>query len=302
MSERVEERFSGHESFVCRYGWLPKVFRAVEQSPTILRHELDAMHMLGIGRNMVKSIQFWAESCGVIEQTGDGAHAAGPVGLRLMAVASGWDPYLESHESLWLLHWWLSADAKLGAWLEVFGDGRLHRFDRKTLVDRLAVRGRDKARPLASSTLEQHAGILIQSYLKEDRNSDDTSWCPLQDLGLLTQTVGEDGRTGFTVSNRLPQGLTARVFATCLLDFIRRKDASLTSVALSELVRGDMSLGTVFCMDELNVRRHLDDLSTGLLKGCLRFNDTADTQTVVVDLNLAPEELLLVATAEAVNG
>ncbi len=300
MSERLEERFSGHESFVCRYGWLPKVFRAVDQNPTILKNELEAMHTLGIGRNMVKSLQFWGESTGIIEQDDEAGHRAGPVGIRLMSIA-GWDPYLESHESLWLIHWWLTSYAKLSAWSEVFGDGRLHRFDRKTLVNRLSVRGRDKARPLASSTLEQHAGIFIQSYLKDDRNSDDTSWCPLQDLELLSQSVGEDGRAGFIVSNRLPQGMTERVFATCLLDYVGRKGASQTNVPLSDILRGDYAPGAVFCLDELTVRRLLDDLSNGLLRNCLRFNDTADTQSVVVNTNNAPDELVLAVGTEVLD-
>lgn len=300
MSERFEQRFSGHESFVCRYGWLPKIFRAVELNSTILKDELEAMHTLGIGRNMVKSIQFWGESTGVIEPDGAGGHRAGPVGTRLMSVA-GWDPYLESHESLWLIHWWLSSYAKLGAWSEVFGDGRLHRFDRKGLVDRLGIRGKDKARPLASSTLEQHAGIFIQSYLKEERNNDDTSWCPLQDLSLLTQIAGADGRVAFSVANRLPQGLTERVFATCLLDYVRQTRGSQKSIQLAEILRGDFAPGSVFCLDELTVRRFLDDLSNSLLKSCLRFNDTADTQSIVVNLNNAPDDLVLAVEAEVAD-
>ena len=300
MSDRMEDRFSGHESFVCRYGWLPKVYRAVMQDPAILRDELKAMHTLGIGRNMVKSIQFWGESTGVIQPGETGRHEPGPVGQRLFGVG-GWDRYLESLESLWLIHWWLVSNAKLAAWSEVFGDGRLQRFDRKTLVDRLDVRGRDKARPLASSTLEQHAAILMQSYLKDERSSDDTSWCPLQDLSLLMQTVTDDGRVAFNVSNRQPLGLTERAFAVCLLDYVRRRGADQSNLALADVTRGDFAPGMVLCLDELTVRRYLDELANGLLTGCLRFNDTADTQTVVINLNNAPDDLILATDAEVVN-
>lgn len=300
MSDRQEERYSGHESFVCRYGWLPKVYRAVERAPTILRKEQEAMHTLGIGRNMVKSIQFWGEATGVIIPAEGGGHRPGPVGQQLLSL-DGWDHYLESMESLWLIHWWLVSRAKLGAWSEVFGDGRLRRFDRKTLVDRLGARGRDKARPLAASTLEQHAGILVQSYLKDERSSDDTSWCPLQDLSLLTQTVTDDGRVAFGVSNRQPIGLTQRVFAICLLEYVRNRGADQSNLALADVSRGDFAPGTVLCLDELTVRRYLDDLSVGLLAKCLRFNDTADTQAVVINLNNAPEELVLAVDAEVMD-
>jgi hypothetical protein len=53
MSTMPNERFSGHESFVCRYGWLPKVHRAIQNLPTIIKDEESAMQALGIGRNMV---------------------------------------------------------------------------------------------------------------------------------------------------------------------------------------------------------------------------------------------------------
>lgn len=293
-------RFSGHESFVCRYGWLPKVYQAVTQTPTILRNELAAMHMLGIGRNMVKSIQFWGEATGIIAPCAEGGHQPGPMGLRLLGI-DGWDRYLESLESLWLIHWWLVSNAKLGAWSEVFGDGRLRRFDRKTLIHRLNVRSRDKARPLAASTLEQHAGMLVQSYLKDERNSDDTSWCPLQDLSLLVQTVTDDGRVAFNVSNRQPLGLTERAFAVCLLDYVRRRGANQSNLALADVSRGDFAPGTVLCLEELTVRRYLDQLAGGLLARCLRFNDTADTQTVVINLNNAPDDLILATDAEVLN-
>lgn len=300
MTDRPEDRFSGHESFVCRYGWLPKVYRAVLQDRTILDKELEAMHTLGIGRNMVKSIKFWGESSGIIRPGEDVGHDHGPLG-RLLMGPDGWDPYLERLESLWLIHWWLVSDAKLGAWSAVFGNGRLRRFDRKTLVDRLGVRGRDKTRPLASSTLEQHAGILLQSYVKDERSNDDTSWCPLQDLSLLMQTVTDDGRVAFNVLNRQPLGLTERAFAVCLLDFVRRRSADQANLALSDVSRGDFAPGTVLCIDELTIRRYLDELANGLLAGCLRFNDTADTQSIVVNLNNAPNHLILATDAEVSN-
>ena len=90
MLDRQEDRFSGHESFVCRYGWLPKLHRAVLQDPTILRNELKAMHTLGIGRNMVRSIQFWGESTGIIRLGEAGGHEPGPLG-RLILGPDGWD-------------------------------------------------------------------------------------------------------------------------------------------------------------------------------------------------------------------
>lgn len=46
-------QYSGHETFPCRYSWLPKAVRHVKQDSGILLRETDAMVKLGVGKNMV---------------------------------------------------------------------------------------------------------------------------------------------------------------------------------------------------------------------------------------------------------
>ncbi|MBU1223689.1 MAG: DUF4007 family protein [Gammaproteobacteria bacterium] len=274
------ERFSGHESFICRYGWLPKVFRAVVSNPRVLRDEELAMTTLGIGRNMVKSLQFWAEATGVIIVDGTGMHVPGSVGSRLFA-ESGWDPYLESLESLWLIHWQLSTNAGLAAWNEVFGEGKLIRFDRQKLINALSQRGAKLARPLAPSTLEQHTSIFIQSYYQAERGTDDTSWCPLQDLGLIKATKTEDGRVLYNTDLATPVGLSLRVFGLALIDFLARQDHSWTA-DFKSVLKGNYSPGIVFRLDEHQLRQLIESATAGPFHGALRFVDTADTQSIVL--------------------
>jgi hypothetical protein len=280
------ERFSGHESFVCRYGWLPKVFKAVSANPLLMRDEELAMTTLGIGRNMVKSLQFWAEAAGVVRACGADGHAPGPIGIRLFD-EPGWDRHLESLESLWLIHWQLSSNANLAAWNEVFGEGKLVRFDRQRLIGALAQRGAGSARPLASSTLEQHASLFIQSYFQAERGSDDTSWCPLQDLGLVKATKTEDGRTLYNSDAAAPVGLSLRVFGMALVDFVTRQGRGNTSADFGQVFKGNYSPGVVFRLDEYQLRQFIENVIAGPLRGAIRFVDTADTQSIV----LTPQKL-----------
>ncbi|MDO5623144.1 MAG: DUF4007 family protein [Pseudomonadota bacterium] len=293
------DRFSGHESFVCRYGWLPKVHAAVTADATLLRNEENAMNVLGIGRNMVKSLQFWAEATGVLKPAEGGGHEAGPVGAKLFGGQDAWDPYLESLESLWLIHWQLCSEGGLAAWNEVFGEGKLIRFERKQLIAALARRGEGAARPLAASTLEQHSSIFIQSYYQEERGSDDTSWSPLQDLGLLRAVKGEDGRTIFSSEPRAPMGLSLRVFAMALIDFIADEARSETSVDFVSLLKGVYSPGVVFRLDEQQLRVFVEALCAGPLKGALRFVDTADTQSLVLNIKKLDPQYQLRQAEEA---
>lgn len=298
MSTTPNERFSGHESFVCRYGWLPKVHRAVQFQPTILKNEEGAMQTLGIGRNMVKSLQFWAESSGIIEANDDGGHASGSLG-SLLLTEGGIDPHLESLESLWLIHWRLSTRASIAAWNLVFGEGKLVRFERSRLTTALGDRGANLARSLAPSTLEQHASILINSYLPSARSGDDTSWCPLQDLGVLRASKTEDGRTVYSTEVGAPIGLTPRAFAIALIDYMAMGSKGDWTVDLHSVLKGEFSPGLVFRLDEYKVRELIQVCVDHVLKDALRFVDTADTQSLVLQPEKLKPEYRTWAKAEA---
>ncbi|MBS0450083.1 MAG: DUF4007 family protein [Proteobacteria bacterium] len=290
----VADRFSGHESFVCRYGWLPKAYQAVAADQDLLRREEQAMHTLGIGRNMLKSLQFWCEATGVLVPATDKGHLPGPIGRTLFDHERGWDPHLESLESLWLLHWRLCTGAGLAAWSEVFGEGRLMRFDRQRLITALAQRAEGTARPLAPSTLEQHASVFLQTYYQAERSGDDTSWSPLQDLSLLRAAKEEDGRVVFNADLRAPIGLSLRVFAIALVEYIAPDGREgNSSVDFHRLLRGPVSPGMVFRLDEHQLRAFVENVAQGPLSGALRFVDTSDTQSVVLQrAHLDPKYML----------
>jgi hypothetical protein len=238
---------------------------------------------------MVKSVQFWAEAAAIIESVSSSGHVPGKVGERLFG-ADGWDPYLESLESLWLIHWQLSTSAQLAAWNEVFGEGKLIRFDRPRLISALAQRGINLARPLAPSTLEQHVSIFVQTYFQAEKGTDDTSWCPLQDLNLIRATKPEDGRLLYNTGAGAPVGLTLRLFGMVLADFISRQGHGGSSADFVTLLKGEFSPGVVFRLDEHQLRQLLDNAITGPFAKALKFIDTADTQSVILDLDaIAPE-------------
>ena len=99
---RSEEKFSGHESFVCRYGWLRKAYDGVTTSPKLFSNEAEAVVQLGIGSNMVKSLVFWSRAFGIIDSH-KGGYAPTKFGKTLLDPKHGRDPYLEDLGSLWLL-------------------------------------------------------------------------------------------------------------------------------------------------------------------------------------------------------
>ena len=96
-------RFSGHETFACRYAWLPKALRAITVNPRIFGDEDQAMVELGVGKNMVRSMKFWVEATGMALSSDAGLEAT-KLGSRIF-LNKGHDPFLEDVTTLWLLHW-----------------------------------------------------------------------------------------------------------------------------------------------------------------------------------------------------
>ena len=59
------KKFGAHQTFSPRFGWLKKAFDGVSKNPQIFSDD-DAPRHLGVGKNMVDSIAFWATGLAVL--------------------------------------------------------------------------------------------------------------------------------------------------------------------------------------------------------------------------------------------
>lgn len=69
MMTEKNYRISGHETFPCRYTWLPKAVRGLSKNPQLFSDEDQAMVDLGVGKNMVRAIRYRAQAAGVGESS-----------------------------------------------------------------------------------------------------------------------------------------------------------------------------------------------------------------------------------------
>src|SRR5688572_16076290 len=104
-------RFSGHETFPCRYTWLPKAVLAIDGFNYLFQEEDEAMVRLGVGKNMVRAIRFWADASGVVAPKKDGGLVVSELGKAIFG-QRGHDPFLEDIRSLWLIHWNFSTNTE----------------------------------------------------------------------------------------------------------------------------------------------------------------------------------------------
>ncbi len=93
----AEGSFARHETFCPRYGWLKKGIDGVETDEGIFERA-DAIELLGVGKNMVRSIKFWCLAFKLITPKNNEKKLGGPVEATEFAkklfADDGLDPYL----------------------------------------------------------------------------------------------------------------------------------------------------------------------------------------------------------------
>ena len=132
--------FARHETFCPRYGWLKKGIDGVSTDAKVFERP-DAIEILGVGKNMVRSIKFWCAAFKLIEPEEDPGKTTGPLKptdfAKRMFDDDGLDPYLEDPASLWLLHWRLfTPPIAAPAWSMAVNSSALRSFSIKELKDR----------------------------------------------------------------------------------------------------------------------------------------------------------------------
>lgn len=82
--------FSGHDTFHCRQFWLKKGYDFLITGNTF--NDLDAPLRLGVGKNMVTAIRFWAKCFQMVDENQKSTLLA-----KQLFSDDGWDPYFEDY-------------------------------------------------------------------------------------------------------------------------------------------------------------------------------------------------------------
>lgn len=294
MAEREYEVFSGHESFVCRYGWLPKLYEAVLRDPELFAADDQAIVTLGIGKNMVRSIRFWGHSFGLTRTAAGRSVEATEFAVRLLDPKKGIDPYLEDGSSLWRLHWMLTVHASLGAWTAALLELQDNEITKENLVEMIRRRAVTARGAATTGTVAQHVDIFLRSYdggrAATATVAEESLGCPLQELGLLE--VDEGAGAGIVKFKRGPKAdLNAGAMAFAIGDFWRFSGAGSKSLSMRSLMLDRRSPGVVFRLDEASMHAQLEAVCSGI-KGFALREDGAGGIDLVATTPRAPHVVL----------
>ncbi|MCC5022460.1 MAG: DUF4007 family protein [Candidatus Synoicihabitans palmerolidicus] len=281
-------RFSGHETFVCRYAWLPKASREVTPNPLLFKDDDNAMVALGVGKNMVRSIHFWAEMAQVIEQVEDGSHRITSFGQQLIG-HDGHEPFLESVSALWLIHWKIATNPKspLFFWHQLLNFWHRAEFRESEIIAFFEKNTSATAALRSKSTLGAGYRVFVNTYVPgqsaKGEVGEDSLDSPLVELDLLRRVGDSRGgglqhrETIFAFNLDDKPAVSPTLFAYCLHNFWSNNYPDEQTLPFSIITAAPGSPGQGFKLPEFAVRRRLDLLkaTTG---GVFTFEESVSLQ------------------------
>ncbi len=279
-------RFSGHETFPLRYGWLKKAFDRVQKMEGDPNNRSDcwgekAIAEFGVGKNMVASIRHWANVTNIIDENDTNSVRTTGLGKLIFKPRGGYDPYLEHPTTLWLLHWKLATNEDKTTWVWAFNYYPTTNFDKDGLIGKINRLVRDRVwYPVAESTIKKDVACFIRTYVAQQPSGkighDDALESPLTELGLIRPNSIRDSYRFVRGSKpMLGQG----IFTYALIDFWSRYAPNTTTLSFETIAHAPGSPGRVFLLDETDIDNKLTalDTSTG---GLFRQTETAGLKQI----------------------
>ncbi|MEP5611548.1 MAG: DUF4007 family protein [Cyclobacteriaceae bacterium] len=241
-------RFSGHESFQCRYYWLKKGYDYIQTSGNFSSD--DAPVKLGVGKNMVTSIRFWLKAFDVYGEHNSLSEFA----AKIFDDKSGWDPYLEDQGTLWLLHYHLIKNQFASTYHLIFNELRKRRPEFN--LSHFEGWVNESGGSVSSNTLKADLQIFSRTYIPRDDSKDlDESYSGLlTELGLVNKLKREK-LEWFSIEPKGRPEIPAAIFMYCILENRAYGNSISFDVMYNE------GVGSIFALNREGLIEKLEEIS-----------------------------------------
>lgn len=301
-------RFGGHQTFFVREGWLAKGLALLREDPSKFDNPYVA-DLLGVGRNMAKSIEHWLLATGLaekIERRGRGRRDGQPrlTVTELGEVVARHDPWFLDPGTWWFLHIKLvRTPAHAATWHWFFNHCALSRFERATVAAQLEQHERiSSRRTVARKTLERDVSCLLGSYSVDvpyrRKDPEEKIDCPFQDMGIIRHYRA----SGYYEMNRSRKSISQHVLLYALQapDLMANESTGTVDVALHDLQRMEGGPAQVLALSSDALFEHLVELEANGAGAPLAMSGLAGDRQLRFDRTPAPP--LLARHFEAVAG
>ncbi len=247
--------FGQHQTFYLRQQWINKALKEVKDKPRFF-YEQDHFEVLGVGKNMAKSIRHWLNATQLTKEIRTTQVEVVMTDLAQMILK--YDPYIKSKQTLGLLHYLLVTEKnEASTWYWFFNVFNERIFNKALLMEQLTKWVTvDLQKSVSPSTLKKDIDCLIQLYtLKEFKNQtpEDVIKSPFEILGLIQETTGAN----YMKTQIDFKGSIGLLYVT-LLKYLEKN--SVKEISLNELLSGDELWGKVFNLNRDVILNYIDDI------------------------------------------
>jgi hypothetical protein len=211
-------KFSGHDTFHCRQQWLLKGIELIDNHNLNCFSNLEeAILNLGVGKNMVQSIQYWLRAFGLIDED----KKLTDISRLIFSKETGFDRYLEDEGTLWLLQYLICKSEYASIYKLIFADYIKERISNEFDENQIKKFIKTKVeKDISDNTLSSDFKVFIQSYyssqktlksLEDDYNS------PLIELNLLSTVNRNDDVITYKLNKDNRPNFPIEIFGYCLM-------------------------------------------------------------------------------------
>lgn len=280
---KFRPQFSGHETFPLRQLWLPKLFELINDlkrdGKSTFPSTEEAIVRLGVGKNMVSSMRYWAEAAGLLKHAslqltdlgelifGNGTH-------------SGLDSDAEHTATQWLVHWRLSStpEAFTTNWF-LFNYVNGPSADRESILKSLKAFVASNGLRATDLTLKRSIEVCLRSYaprMSGKGRLEDYIESFLGDLDLVIPLSRDSFEFRRSMHPSLPDG----IFAYSLFEYWERLPSQGATLDFNRIAYDLGSPGRVFKLDQKSIDARLSRIEA-LTDEALIWTEQAGLRQIV---------------------
>ncbi|MCK6255461.1 DUF4007 family protein [Fictibacillus sp. KIGAM418] len=247
--------FGQHQTFYLRQQWITKGLTEIKKNPRFF-YEPEHFEILGVGKNMAKSIRHWLNVTQLIEEKR--SIKTEFVMTDLAKVIFQYDPYIKTRYTLYILHYLLVTEKnEASTWYWFFNVFNERVFSKQMLVEKLKNWVEENfEKEVSLNSLKRDVDCLIQLYTAKEyinQTPEDVIKSPFESLGLIHQTIG----TNF-VKSETHYSLISNVLYITLLRYSEKHN--IKEVSLNDLINGEELWGKVFNLNRDAIIEQLEEV------------------------------------------
>lgn len=249
--------FGQHQTFYLRQQWLTKGLIETEKDSRFF-YNADHFEILGVGKNMAKSIRHWLLATELVEE--QRSTKTEIVLSKFGKIVFEKDLYTKKPLTLGLLHYLLVTNKDVATtWYWFFNVFNERVFTKDLLLEQLnnwVSANLDKA--VSTNSLKKDIDCLLSLYTAKvyaHQTPEDVIRSPFEALGLVKKT---DGAEVVYMKKAIQSPITAKILYATLVKYLEKH--AIREISLNELVNGEELWGKVFNLTRDEIIDHLDEI------------------------------------------